>query len=63
MKVHEYQAKEIFKKYGIPTPKEKMCQTIDEVIIAAAKEIGIPCVIKAQVMVGGRGKAGWRLEF
>ncbi|MBA7518186.1 Succinate--CoA ligase [ADP-forming] subunit beta [subsurface metagenome] len=58
MKVHEYQAKEIFKKYGIPTPKEKMCQTIDEVIIAAAKEIGIPCVIKAQVMVGGRGKAG-----
>lgn len=58
MKVHEYQAKEIFKKYGIPTPKEKMCQNIDEVIIAAAKEIGIPCVIKAQVMVGGRGKAG-----
>jgi succinyl-CoA synthetase beta subunit len=58
LKVHEYQAKEIFKKYGIPTPKEKMCQNIDEVIIAAAKEIGIPCVIKAQVMVGGRGKAG-----
>lgn len=58
MKVHEYQAKEIFKKYGIPTPKEKMCQNIDEVIIAAAKEIGVPCVIKAQVMVGGRGKAG-----
>lgn len=57
MKVHEYQAKEIFKKYGILTPKEKMCRTVEEVI-AAAKEIGVPCVIKAQVMVGGRGKAG-----
>ncbi|MDH4211620.1 MAG: ADP-forming succinate--CoA ligase subunit beta [candidate division WOR-3 bacterium] len=57
MKVHEYQAKEIFKKYGILTPKEKMCRTVEEVM-AAVKEIGIPCVIKAQVMVGGRGKAG-----
>ncbi len=57
MKVHEYQAKEIFKKYGILTPKEKMCRTVEEAI-AASKEIGIPCVIKAQVMVGGRGKAG-----
>lgn len=57
MKVHEYQAKEIFRKYGIPTPKEKVCKNIEEVIIAA-KEIGFPCVIKAQVMVGGRGKAG-----
>ncbi len=57
MKVHEYQAKEIFKKYGIPTPKEKMCQRVDEVIAASA-ELGLPCVIKAQVHVGGRGKAG-----
>jgi len=57
LKVHEYQAKEIFRKYGIPTPKEKVCKNIEEVIIAA-KEIGFPCVIKAQVMVGGRGKAG-----
>ena len=58
MKVHEYQAKEIFKKYSIPTPKERICQDVNEVLIAASKEIGIPCVIKAQVMVGGRGKAG-----
>lgn len=57
MKVHEYQAKEIFKQYGILTPREKMCRTVDEVM-SASKEIGIPCVIKAQVMVGGRGKAG-----
>lgn len=57
MKIHEYQAKEIFKKYGISTPNEKVCRSVDEVI-AASKEIGLPCVIKAQVMVGGRGKAG-----
>jgi succinyl-CoA synthetase beta subunit len=57
LKVHEYQAKEIFKKYSIPTPKEKMCQNVDEVI-SASTELGLPCVIKAQVHVGGRGKAG-----
>jgi succinyl-CoA synthetase beta subunit len=57
LKIHEYQAKEIFKKYGITTPREKMCRTVDEVV-TASKEIGLPCVIKAQVMVGGRGKAG-----
>ncbi|OPX18485.1 succinate--CoA ligase subunit beta [candidate division WOR-3 bacterium 4484_100] len=57
MKIHEYQAKELFKKYGIPVPKEKVCHNLDEVQ-KAAQEIGIPCVIKAQVMVGGRGKAG-----
>lgn len=57
MKIHEYQAKEIFKKYNIPVPREKVCFNLDEVI-QTAKEIGLPCVIKAQVMVGGRGKAG-----
>jgi succinyl-CoA synthetase beta subunit len=57
LKIHEYQAKEIFKKYGITVPKEKVCFSVDEVV-AASKEIGLPCVIKAQVMVGGRGKAG-----
>lgn len=57
MKIHEYQAKEIFKRYGISTPNEKVCRTVDEVV-AASQDIGLPCVIKAQVMVGGRGKAG-----
>lgn len=57
MKVHEYQAKEVFARYGIPIPQEKICTSVAEVI-AASKEIGIPCVIKAQVHVGGRGKAG-----
>lgn len=57
MKVHEYQAKEIFGIYGIPIPKGKVAKSVDEVI-AISKEVGIPCVIKSQVHVGGRGKAG-----
>ena len=57
MKVHEYQAKEIFGKYGIPIPKGKVAKSVDEVI-AISQEVGIPCVIKSQVHVGGRGKAG-----
>jgi succinyl-CoA synthetase beta subunit len=57
LKVHEYQAKEIFGKYGIPIPKGKVAKTVDEVI-AISREIGLPVVIKSQVHVGGRGKAG-----
>ena len=58
MKIHEYQAKEIFKKYSIPIPKGKVAFTKQEVI-DAAKELGtFPVVIKAQVHAGGRGKAG-----
>lgn len=57
LKVHEYQAKEIFGKYGIPIPKGKVAKSVDEVI-TVSKEVGIPCVIKSQVHVGGRGKAG-----
>ena len=57
MKVHEYQAKEIFGKYGIPIPRGKVAKNVDEVI-AISREVGIPCVIKSQVHVGGRGKAG-----
>ena len=57
MKIHEYQAREIFRKYGMPVPPGDVCTTADEVKNAAAK-IGKPVVIKAQVHVGGRGKAG-----
>ncbi len=57
MKVHEYQAKEIFGQYGIPIPKGKVATTVDEVI-AISKDVGLPVVIKSQVHVGGRGKAG-----
>jgi succinyl-CoA synthetase beta subunit len=57
MKIHEYQAKQIFATYNIPTPKEIVCSTLSEIEVAS-KEIGFPLVIKAQVLVGGRGKAG-----
>ncbi|HEO64492.1 MAG TPA: ADP-forming succinate--CoA ligase subunit beta [Spirochaetes bacterium] len=57
MKIHEHQAKEIFEQYNIPTPQGKVAYTPDEVY-QIAKEIGKKVVVKAQVHVGGRGKAG-----
>ena len=57
MKIHEYQAKEIFAAYGIPVPRERVAATADEAAKVAG-ELGLPVVIKAQVLVGGRGKAG-----
>ncbi len=57
MKIHEYQAKAIFAEYGIPVGKEKVA-TDPEEAKAIAQELGLPVVIKAQVKVGGRGKAG-----
>lgn len=57
MKIHEYQAKEIFSRYSIPVTREELCFTVDEVTIATQK-LGLPIVVKAQVLAGGRGKAG-----
>jgi succinyl-CoA synthetase beta subunit len=57
MKIHEYQAKQIFAKYGIPVQKGEVATTPDKVREIAEK-FGKPVVIKAQVLVGGRGKAG-----
>lgn len=57
MKLLEYQAKEFFAKAGIPVPREKLVLSVDEALSAAGK-LGLPCVLKAQVGVGGRGKAG-----
>ena len=57
MKIHEYQAKEIMSRYGIPIQPGKVAHTPEEAE-AIAREIGGPVVIKAQVYVGGRGKAG-----
>ena len=57
MKIHEYQAKEIFAQYGIPVPAGKVAFTPEEAKTVAA-EVGKPVMIKAQVHVGGRGKAG-----
>ncbi|MEF8937919.1 MAG: ATP-grasp domain-containing protein, partial [Halovenus sp.] len=57
MRLHEYQAKDLFADAGIPTPDSTLARTVDEAVDAAA-EIGYPVAIKAQVHVGGRGKAG-----
>lgn len=57
MKIHEYQAKEIFKRFGIPVPDGKVATTPEEAE-KIANELGSPLVVKAQVHVGGRGKAG-----
>lgn len=57
MKLHEYQGKELFRQYGIPTPPgEVVRKAVDAV--RAASIMGTPVVLKAQVHVGGRGKAG-----
>ena len=57
MKLHEYQSKTIFAKYGIPIPKGRVAATAEEAK-QIAEELGGRAVIKAQVLVGGRGKAG-----
>ena len=58
MKIHEYQGKELFDKMGIPTAKGKVCRSANEVL-AAYDELGLEkAVVKAQVLTGGRGKAG-----
>ena len=57
MKLHEYQAKQIFSDHGIPIPNSKVVKTASEAA-AAAFEIGGQVVVKAQVHAGGRGKAG-----
>jgi len=57
LNIHEYQAKEIFARFGIPVPPGKVATTPAEVG-TIARELGKPVVVKAQVHVGGRGKAG-----
>jgi succinyl-CoA synthetase beta subunit len=57
MRLFEYQGIELFSKYGIPVPRSKLVDTGQQVL-SAVEEIGLPAVIKAQVLSGGRGKAG-----
>ncbi len=57
MKLHEFQSKQLFAKRGIPIPRGKVARTPEEAR-AIATELGGPVVIKSQVLVGGRGKAG-----
>lgn len=57
MKLYEYQAKDVFKKHRIPVPRGQVAETSEEVV-KITRNIGKPVAIKAQVPVGGRGKAG-----
>src|ERR671925_80398 len=57
MDLLEYQVKQLFARHGVPVPSGSPATTVEEAV-AAADEIGYPCVIKAQVQIGGRGKAG-----
>jgi len=57
MDLLEYQGKQLFAKHGIAVPSGEVADTVDAAV-AAAEKIGYPCAIKAQVLIGGRGKAG-----
>ncbi|SFV63565.1 Succinyl-CoA ligase [ADP-forming] beta chain [hydrothermal vent metagenome] len=58
MNIHEYQAKQVFAKYGVPTPKGIIAETVDQAV-ENAKELGGPIwVVKAQIHAGGRGLGG-----
>src|SRR4051795_12481805 len=57
MDLLEYQGKQLFARHGVPVPEGRPATTVEEAL-AAADAIGYPCVVKAQVLIGGRGKAG-----
>ncbi|HEY6093855.1 MAG TPA: ADP-forming succinate--CoA ligase subunit beta [Gallionellaceae bacterium] len=58
MKIHEYQAKEVLRQFGVPTPRGTPCFTIEEADQAARELGGAVWVVKAQIHAGGRGKGG-----
>jgi succinyl-CoA synthetase beta subunit len=57
MRIHEYQAKQLFAEYGIPVAASGTATTVEEAV-SAAQELGFPVVVKAQIHAGGRGKGG-----
>jgi succinyl-CoA synthetase beta subunit len=57
MDLLEYQGKQLFAKHGIAVPSGEVASTVEDAV-AAAERVGYPCAIKAQVLIGGRGKAG-----
>ena len=57
MKIHEYQGKAVLALYGVPVPRGKVAYSVDEAV-EAAKGLGFPVVVKAQIHAGGRGKGG-----
>ncbi len=58
MKIHEYQAKELFRRYGIPIPAGEAAFGVEEAVQAAERIGRFPVVVKAQIHAGGRGKGG-----
>jgi succinyl-CoA synthetase beta subunit len=58
MKIHEYQGKEILRRYGVAVPRGTACFTVDEAVAAAKSLGGSVWVVKAQIHAGGRGKGG-----
>ncbi len=58
MKIHEYQGKELLKKFGVPMPRGIVARTPDEAFEAAKELACVPVVVKAQIHAGGRGKGG-----
>ena len=58
MKIHEYQGKELFRKFGLVTPRGFPCFSVEEAVEAAKKLGGSVWVVKAQIHAGGRGKGG-----
>jgi succinyl-CoA synthetase beta subunit len=58
MKIHEYQAKAVLRKFGVPTPRGMACFSVDEAVAAGRELGGKVWVVKAQIHAGGRGKGG-----
>src|SRR3972149_2809691 len=61
MKVHEYQAKEVLARYGVPVPNGRVAASADEAAAVAA-DLGAPVAVKAQIHPGGRGQGGVDIE-
>jgi succinyl-CoA synthetase beta subunit len=57
VKIHEYQGKQVLASFGVPVPRGQVAYSVDEAV-KAAKELGLPVVVKAQIHAGGRGKGG-----
>jgi len=58
MKIHEFQGKQLFKRYGLVVPEGRECKTVDEAVAAYEALPTDVCVVKAQIHAGGRGKGG-----
>ena len=58
MNLHEYQAKQLFASYGLPTPRGEVAYSVEDAVEVAAQLSTPRWVVKAQVHAGGRGKAG-----